>query len=305
MASHIPFILLLLFYSLQISAQQTSLYSQYMFNGLAINPAYAGTHEYLNVTALARKQWIGVDGAPSTMTFSAHTPMKNDKVSLGLLFYGDKIGIFKQYSMNGIYAYKIHLNEKTKLSFGLQAGVTNYVARYSELTSKDPNDPNLSQADVSGYSPSFGAGIYYYSEKFYLGLSSPFLLNNLLKSQQVANSFRMSSTYFLTSGVVLKISDEVKLKPSTLIKYTAGAPVQIDLNTNFLFHEVLWVGASLRNFSSVNFLVQFNVNEQLRIGYDYDLNLNKVSSLYRGSHEIMLNYFFSFSQKNVVTPRYF
>jgi type IX secretion system PorP/SprF family membrane protein len=276
-----------------------------MFNGLAINPAYAGTHDYLNLTALARKQWLGVDGAPSTMTFSAHSPMKNDKVALGLLFYSDKIGIFKQYSLNGIYAYKISISAKSKLSFGLQAGVTNYVARYSELTSKDPNDPNISQTDVSNYSPSFGAGLYYYSEKFYLGISSPFLLNNILQSNQVSNNFRMRSTYFLSSGIVLKLSDEVKWKPSTLIKYTSGAPVQVDLNSNFLFKEVLWLGASLRNFSSVNFLVQFNVNEQLRIGYDYDLNLNKVSPLYRGSHEIMVNYFFSFSQKNVVTPRYF
>jgi type IX secretion system PorP/SprF family membrane protein len=239
------------------------------------------------------------------MTVSAHTPMKNDKVSLGLLFYGDKIGIFKKYSVNGIYAYKIKISEKSKLSFGLQAGVTNFVARYSELTSKDPNDPNISQTDVSGYSPSFGAGLYYYSEKFYLGLSSPFLVNNLLKSQQISNNFRLTSTYFLTSGVVLKLSDAIKVKPSTLIKYTSGAPLQIDLNANFLLQDVLWLGASLRNFSSVNFLVQFNVNEQLRIGYDYDMNLNKVSTLYRGSHEIMINYFFSFSQKNVVTPRYF
>jgi type IX secretion system PorP/SprF family membrane protein len=305
MRKYILVILLLIFQSLQTLAQQSSLFSQYMFNGLAINPAYAGTHDYLNLTTLGRKQWTGVDGAPSTMTFSAHTPLKNDKVSLGTLVYADKIGIFKQYSVSGIYAYKINITSKSRLSFGLQAGVTNYVARYSELTSKDANDPNLSQTDMSGYAPSFGAGLYYYSEKFYLGISSPFLINNLLHNQQLNTSFKMSSTYFLTSGIVCKLSEEVKIKPSMLIKYVPGAPVQIDLNTNFLFKEVLWVGASLRNFSSLSFLTQFNVNEQLRIGYDYDLNLNNVSGMYRGSHEVMLNYFFSFSKKNVVTPRYF
>lgn len=305
MPRNLPLLFLCIISILPVSAQQASLFSQYMFNGLAINPAYAGTHDLLNMTVLARKQWIGVDGAPSTMTFSAHTPLKNQKVSLGTLFYGDKIGIFNQYSFNGIYAYKINISSKGRLSFGLQAGVNNYVARYSQLTSKDPNDPVVQHDDVSGFSPSFGAGLYYYTDKFYAGISSPFLVNNLLGSKQITNSFRISSTYFFMSGAVFRLSESVKFKPNILIKYVSGAPVQADVSTNFLFKEVLWLGASLRNLSSVNFLVQFNISEQLRVGYDYDVNITKAPNIYSGSHEVMINYLFSFSKSKVVTPRYF
>lgn len=305
MFRHFLILVFIVLHAVQVFGQQSSLFSQYMFNGLAINPAYSGTHDVLNMTSLGRKQWVGVDGAPSTMTFSAHTPLKNEKVSVGVLFYGDKIGVFRQYSMNGIYAYKIDLTSKSKLSFGLQAGLNNYVARYSDLTSKDPNDPVIMQDDVSGFAPSFGAGLYYYTEKFYAGLSSPFLVNNILGSKRVTNTFKISSTYFFTTGAVFSLSDGVKFKPSFLLKVTSGAPIQADLNTNFLFREVLWLGVSLRSLSSLNFLTQFNVSNQLKIGYAYDMNLKQVANVYSGSHEVMISYLFSFNQKKVVTPRYF
>jgi type IX secretion system PorP/SprF family membrane protein len=298
-------ILLFCFFGIgQLFAQQNSLFSQYMFNGLAINPGYAGSHDVLSLTASARKQWVGVEGAPSTMTFSAHTPLNNEKVSVGLLFYGDKVGIFTQQSLNTIYAYKIKVNSNANLSFGLQAGINNYVARYTQLTSKDPNDPALSKDDVSGFAPSFGSGVYYYTEKFYAGISSPFLINNLI-GKQVYNNFKIRSTYFLTAGRVFFISDDVKLKPSVLIKYVYGAPLQADINANVLLKNVLWVGASLRNFSSANFLTQFNISAQLKMGYSYDLNLTKSADIYSGAHEIMVSYLFSFNKSKVVTPRYF
>lgn len=299
------FTVVLLFAAFRGTAQHSSLFSQYMFNGLAINPAYAGSHDMLNMTASGRKQWIGVEGTPSTMTFSAHTPLKNEKVSLGLLLYGDKISIFTQQTLNAIYAYKINVNAKSKLSFGLQAGLNNYSAKYSQLTFKDPNDPVLASDDVRGLAPSFGAGLYYYSEKFYAGLSSPYLINDLIGKKQVYNNFKIRSTYFFTSGYVFILSQDVKLKPSVLLKYVYGAPVQADFNANVLLREVLWLGASLRNFSALNFLTQFNLNAQLKLGYSYDLNLNKVSNVYKGAHEIMISYLFSFKKTQVENPRYF
>ncbi|MFN3405500.1 MAG: type IX secretion system membrane protein PorP/SprF [Cytophagaceae bacterium] len=291
--------------SLSAAGQQKSLYSQYMFNGLAINPAYAGTHDVLNLTALGRRQWLGMEGAPSTGTFSAHSPLKNEKVSLGVMMYGDKIGIFNHYSFNAIYAYKIKITEKSKLSFGLQAGVNNYVAKYSELTAKDANDPSLSRDDISGVAPSFGAGVYYYSDRFYAGLSVPYLVNNIFRDRFIENNFKPDRNYFFTSGAVFDLSEDVKVKASILVKMSSGVPLQADFNTNFLFKEVLWLGASLRNLNALNFLVQANISEQLRMGYNYEFGLNKLSTVNSGSHEFMLNYLFSFNKTKVVTPRYF
>jgi type IX secretion system PorP/SprF family membrane protein len=276
-----------------------------MFNGLAINPAYAGSHEALSVTAFARKQWAGVEGAPVSATLSAHTPIKKEKMGLGVLFSSDKISIFNETSFKAVYSYHIALSKQRKLAFGLQAGFNNYAIRYSQLKSKTMNDPALPAADDINWTPNFGAGVYYYSQKLYLGLSVPFLSSSIFGTKNIAKQIELRNNYFLTAGYVATVSHDFKIKPSVLVKYIAGNPVQMDLNATVLFREVLWAGLSYRSFNSLSFLTQVNVTEQLRIGYSYDFPLGKLSGFHTGSHEFMINYLFSFTKTKVATPRYF
>ncbi|WP_293892866.1 type IX secretion system membrane protein PorP/SprF [Sporocytophaga sp.] len=286
-------------------AQQATLYSQYMFNGLAINPAYAGSSEALNFTATGRKQWSGVEGAPSTLTFSAHAPIRKEKMALGALITNDHISVFTQTTLNVVYAYRLHFTSGSTLAFGLQAGASNYLARYSDLTYKAANDPTLQQEDYNTITPGFGAGIYYNSKKFYAGASVPYLASNFLASKYVANRMELKNHYFFTAGYVTDINENLKFKPSTLIKYIEGAPVQIDYNANFLYKEFLWLGVSYRSKTSLIFLAQVYANDQLSFGYSYDHSLSKLSGFNTGSHEIMISYLFSYTKTKVVTPRYF
>lgn len=282
------------------NAQQSFLYTQYMFNGLVINPAYAGSSDALNITALGRKQWVNVDGAPTTAVLSAHSPIKNEKMGLGLMIANDRISIFNFSSINAIYSYRVLLSEKKRLSFGLQSGLTNYNIRYSQLTSKTSNDPSLNLADYNSLSPTFGAGLYYNTDRFYLGLSAPLLTANIFSPSQVVQQ----NIYFLNAGYVFNISNDLKFKPNGLIRFQSGS-AQLDLNANFLFRDALWAGISYRAFNMLSFLLQLNVSEQFRIGYAYDSNIGALTSMNSGSHEIMLNYLFSFNKSKVVSPRYF
>jgi type IX secretion system PorP/SprF family membrane protein len=286
-------------------AQLPSLYSQYMFNGLAVNPAYAGSAEALSVTALARKQWTGVDGAPTGATFSAHAPVRKDKMALGLLLNNNHVSIFDQTSISAVYAYRILFSETARLSLGLQAGLTSYSAKYSKLTAKDPNDPSLAGADYTSITPNFGTGVYFSNRKFYAGLSVPSITSNLVKTKYVVNDLALRNVYLLTAGYVITLSNDFKLKPSALLKYVSGSPLQLDLNTNVLFREVLWLGVSYRTSNALSFIVQVNATDQFRVGYAYDHNIGSYSLLQSNSHEVMINYIFSYRKTKVVTPRYF
>lgn len=290
----------------QLSAQQEAMFTQYMFNGLAINPAYAGSHESLSATLLFRDQWTGLPGAPSTQTFSVHSPIRNAKIALGLQVIHDKIAIFNQYGVNGSYAYRM-FTDKGTLSFGLQFGFTSYNADLSALGPQDPTDP-VFQGDVNKVMPSFGAGIYYYTDRFYLGLSAPQLVTNSLTEDivEIDGDARQDRHYFLTAGHMFELSHNVKLKPNILIKAVEGAPIQMDLNANVLFSDVLWLGVSWRSLSDFDALIELQLTDQLLLGYSYDFasttDLSRVNS---GSHELMLNYRFRYAKNKVITPRYF
>ena len=305
---YVKILLLLTCWSLATTvafSQQDALYSQYMFNGLVINPAYAGSSEALNVTASARKQWVGMDGSPSTQTLSVHTPLKKEKIALGLMLINDNIGVTHQFGITGIYAYRISWKEKNKFSMGLQFGGSQFTTKYSVLATRAPGDNSFSADQVSGFIPSLGAGLYYNNDKFYLGLSVPYLLNNLLKDTLMSSNIFQRRHYLFTSGIVVKISPNLKIKPSVLIKSAQGVPVQVDLNTNLLIKEVLWLGLSFRDFKRLNFLTQVQLTDQLKFGYSYDFASGKTNTINKGSHEIVLNYNFAFVKNKVVTPRYF
>ena len=290
-------------------AQQEAMFTQYMFNGLAINPAYAGSHQTLEFTALARQQWTGLEGAPSTQTFTAHSPLKNRSIGLGLSIIHDKIGITSQFGTYGAYSYRIQFNNKGVLSMGLQAGFTQYQEDLTQLQGsiRDPNDPNFSQDQVSKFMPNFGAGLYYYTDRFYMGLSSPHLVQNKLDNVETVDSeARQKRHYFFTTGYVFDLSRSVKFKPNLLLKVVEGAPLEADVNVNFLFQEILWVGVSYRSFDSFDAILQLNVTEQFSIGYAYDFaTTTELKRLHSGSHELMLNYRLKPPRRRMLTPRYF
>jgi len=304
-SSILAFLILIGITNLRLVAQQYNLYTQYAFNPLVINPAYAGSLETLSMTAFARKQWVGIDGAPTTATFSAHAPIKNQKMGLGLILGNDRIAIFNQTALTGIYSYRIQFSETKKLAMGLQAGFTNYSARYSQLTSYVSNDPALGTADVNSFAPNFGFGLYYSTNKFYAGLSIPYLSSNLIKSRKVVNNLSLTNIYFLATGYVFTLSKDFKFKPNLLVRYIPNSSLQADFNFNFLFRNLIWVGASYRTFNAVSFITQINVSQQLRFGYGYEINMGTIQRLSTGSHEFMINYLFLFSKRKVVNPRYF
>jgi type IX secretion system PorP/SprF family membrane protein len=292
-----------------LQAQQDAMFTQYMFNGLALNPAYAGTHESLEFAAIVRDQWTGLPGAPSTQTLSLHSPLHNRNIGLGFMLINDKIGISRQTGAYAAYAYKVRMNDRGVLSMGLQAGFTIFNEDLSEAlpTLKSQLDPNFLGEEVNTFMPNFGVGLYYHTEKFFIGASSPHIVQNRFYKAEIDSlDSRQERHYFIHSGVVLPINDSFKLKPSTLIKYVAGAPIQVDVNLNLLIEEKVWIGVSYRSFDTFNAMFQINLSDQLQIGYSYDFaTFTELSQVHGGSHEILINYRLKPKYEGMLTPRYF
>ena len=286
-----------------VQAQQRMMFTQYMFNGLAINPAYAGSQESLDLTALAREQWVGLDGAPSSQTFSAHAPLRNKKIALGFLLTHDQIGVTSQTGVYGVYAYRIKLREGS-LSAGLQVGFDSYRTGFSRVLTEIEDDQHFLQDDVQALLPNFGTGLYYSTSRFYAGFSAPYLFNNLYPGR-AQNSARQFRHWFASAGYVLDLNRELKLKPNVLVKAVQGAPVEIDINANLLIREILWVGMSYRSFDALSWLVELQATPKFRIGYAYDMTVSPLKQVNSGSHELMLNYRVSFQKSKIITPRYF
>ena len=225
-------------------AQQHTMYTQYMFNGLALNPAYAGSHGDLSITALAREQWSGLDGAPSTQTFAIHSPIKNKRISLGMVLLRDQIGVSKEHAVYGSYAYRIAM-EKGTLSMGLQVGFTSYREDLNDLLLLHRPAADF-QDQKSSFLPNVGAGLFYTSERFYAGFSIPRMLQNSIDQNNPVSVAKELRHYFLTGGYLFYLSKDLKLKPNFLLKVVEGAPIQLDLNANLLIKDLIWVGLSHR-----------------------------------------------------------
>ena len=287
------------------SAQQTATYSQYMFNTLAINPAYAGSHEALSITALGRFQNVGLSGAPTTQTFSVHSPLINNRVGVGLLVIHDELSVIGQTGVHFSYAYRLPIKKnKSTLSFGLQGGMSMYNAQYTKLELSVNSDPAFSQ-DIRDSRPNFGAGVYYNTQTSYVGLSMPSMLNNVFDRGQNFTTVYQSVPIILTGGHVFTLNRVLKLKPNFLFKMVDGQPVEFDINANMLFDEVLWFGLSYKSSKQVEIITQFKINDQLQFGYSYTISAGPIRTVELGSHEVMLNYRFWFNKKGVVSPRYF
>lgn len=277
------------------------MFTQYMFNGLAINPAYAGSHESISATALARIQWVGIEGAPRTQTFSVHSPIPGKNIGLGAFFAHDELGVTEQNTLYLSYAYRMQMSKGT-LSFGLQGGFRSSSFNYADL---GVNDPNL-QSSISEMSPNFGAGLFYSTDRFYAGASIPVLMNDEIGDESNSDvQSKQIRHFFATAGYVFDLSPVLKLKPSTLIKSVSGAPIEMDINANLIINDLVWFGLSYRSGDSIDLLFDLQINPQLRFGYAYDYTLSDLGQVNSGSHEFMINYRFVFAKNKIVTPRYF
>ena len=289
-------------------AQYEPMFTQYMFNEMFINPAYAGTRDNISTTLLYRNQWVGIEGAPKTQTFSIHAPLNQKKIGVGFSIMNEEIGVTHQISFLGNYAYRINTG-KGFLSVGIQAGLINHQEKLADINSKDKGDPSFSSNTPRLLLPNAGMGLYYFSEKYYIGLSVPRLIQNkvaLNNGLQVTNKFNFNNFhYYLTGAYVFNVAESIKLKPALMIKAVQGAPVEADVNLNVLLHEIFWIGAAYRTGDAVSLLTQLQITRQLRLGYSYDYTLTKLGNYTTGSHEITLGYDFTFSKSKVVSPRYF
>lgn len=284
-----------------VMGQQQVMFTQYMFNGLAINPAYAGHAGALSATALTRHQWVGVEGAPNTQTLSVHTPITKNKIAVGALIYRDQIGLTTETGLIGSYAYRINFG-KGNLSMGMQFGFSDYRNNQANANQGSVLTPD-DYANAQATKPNIGAGFFYSTERFYLGVSSPFLLNNKIETaddpvEQIRHLYAMS-------GFVVDLNRHLKLKPSVLLKAVQGAPLEMDFSAMLLIEDRVWVGLAYRSFDSIDFLLELQLSSKFRLGYAYDYSVTALNTVNSGSHELMLNYILSFSRSRVITPRYF
>ncbi len=287
-----------LFSGFDAQAQQDPMYSQYQFNTLAVNPAYAGSTDALTFLALHRSQWTSFEGAPVTQTFSIHSPLKKreNMMALGFSVIHDKIGPSKQTGFFADYSYKLQIDEKTDLRFGLKAGGNLFSADLSDLALDDQNDVAF-QNNISGqFLPNFGFGMYWTSEKYYVGASLPKLLRNELGSDlsststSIENIFNEKRHLFFMAGYTMKVNEDIDFKPSFVLKKVSHAPSSLDLSANFLMKKKLWLGLNYRFGDAVGAVVQYKFTESLRAGYSYDFTLSDMGQYSGGSHEIMLRY---------------
>ena len=289
--------------ALQLSAQQDPQYTQYMYNMNVINPAYAGSKENLSFGLLYRSQWAGLEGAPKTGTFFGHSPVGKN-VGLGLSVIADEIGPVKETNAYVDFSYTLPLGGEHKLALGLKAGATFHDIGLVGLDLIDPTDPFFSE-NINTTTPNVGAGVFYYTNNYYLAVSVP----NILDSVHLdANGNKIGSEaahYFVTGGYVFQLSENAKLKPSFLVKSAFDAPTSFDFNVNALFYEKFEIGASYRLEDSFSGLVNFAITPNLRIGYAYDNIASDIKEYAPASHEVMLLFDLNFPKKVSRSPRYF
>lgn len=286
------FIIGFILFSIQVHGQQRPIFSQYMFNMLALNPAYAGNQQQLSVTALVRNQWVNFDGAPKTQTLTSHSNFRNKNIGLGMMLYHETIGVHRDFGGYLSYAYQIKFKNGHMLAMGLQGGMNQLISDYTVLKSRTfgGGDPSLQY--YKNLNPNFGTGLFYSTKTAYAGFSIPYLVKN--KVMQESDGQAVESTerryYFLTAGKVFDISSNLKIKPSGLLRLQERAPVGFDASVNFFIDDVLNVGLSYRNHDAITTMFQLDLNENFSFGYAYDLTLSGLRDYTRGSHELMINY---------------
>lgn len=332
MRKSITLLTLLLVASVASFAQQDPMFTKYMFNSLTFNPAYAGSRDHMTITALHRTQWWGIDGAPSTQSLTVHTPLKNERVGVGMSLINDKIGPTNSIYANIAYAYRIPVG-KAKLSIGIQGSMNNWRADWTKLNIQDGGDDAFNMLHPNLWKPNVGVGIHYYTKYFYTGLGVPRLIEYDLtqnRTDQLPIYAKSVRHFFYTLGGAIPLRGNALIfKPSLLVKASApdsrykrdssfqqvGAPTEFNIDLSLFFQETLWVGASFRSsieafskkssYDSADLWAAYYLSNGLRLGVSYDYTLTKLQKKAGGSFEVMVGYEFDYKTKRTVTPRYF
>lgn len=283
---------------------QRAMYSQYQFNGLAINPAYSASDDQGRITALTRHQWVGFEGAPQTQTLSGYMTLPNEKTSVGGFFIHDKIGVENEEAFFVTLAQRVQLSESSYLAAGFTTGVGFYAGDYSTLP--DPDNPDPIFVDQSSWRGNVGLGLIYFDERWQLGLSVPYFAKfNLGASNSTTSLSALRSDYYLTANYRFSANDYIKLKPSAMFKYTKGVPLQFDVGMNAYFEEKgLWLGVGYRSLSAVMAMFQVCLNDRMQLGYSHDFMTNIQARHQMGTHEVMLNYRFKGGRKTYNTDAF-
>ena len=293
-----------------VFAQTEPMYSQYMYNMLGVNPAYAGNREALSMNFFQRNQWNGIKGAPKTTSFSLDQSVKEGKIGWGVQVYDDRLGVEAATGFNGMLSTRIQVSEKGILSGGLSFGLMNYRINLNDVQNRNnPNDPSfISINNPSSWTPSLGMGIYYNTDRFYASISTPSILKSRLASyQDFVSSLEKTNAFhlFANTGYVFDINEDLKLKPSTMVKMVSGAPIEADINLNVWMKDIIGLGGSYRTGDAFVGMVELQASPNLRIGYAYDVPFNPLKYFTRGSNELMLRFEFGNYKTKIKSTRYF
>ncbi len=298
--------ILIFLFPLYVSGQLYTISDQYVHDALAINPAYSGSQNALSTTILYRNQWVGFEGSPKTMFLSIHTPLNNERVGLGFLFMNDNIGVSNETSFIGNYAYRIDLGYG-KLAFGLGFGIIFTSTAWNELAVQDTDDEQLTDNFSTGVMPNFSTGIFYSTKKYFIGLSVPLFLSHVYDYKADKYTIRNDFTeynYFCNAGYIFDLDPDIKFSPSLLVRYHRANSTQIDISSQIILKDRIWLGVSYRSKNTLVGMFQCQINNQLRIAYSYEFTIGKIGQYNNGSHEIMLNYVFNYAAE-VTGPRQF
>lgn len=292
-----------------LQAQQDAQYTQYMYNTISVNPAYAGSRGHMSIGGLYRAQWVGLDGAPETQTLNLHTPVGYRGLGLGISFVNDIIGPTSETYFDVDFSYTIQTSLDARLSFGLKASAHLLDVNFSELnqnTQVGP-DPTLQQNIDNKFSPNIGAGVYYHTERFYAGLSAPRILETTHFEESSLSTANEEMNFYLITGYVWDLNPFLKFKPALLTKAVQGAPLQVDVSANFMFNEKFILGAAYRWDAAVSGMAGFQISHEFLIGIAYDRETTDLggTSFNDGSFEIILRYDFLRTLSNLKSPRFF
>lgn len=296
-------LMLLVVLGADVYGQQDPQFTQYMDNTLFVNPGYAGSRGMMNMTAIHREQWVGMDGRPRSTTFSLHSPLSYESVGLGFTAVNDMIGPVQSTLFYGDASYTLRFkNSNSKLAFGVKGGFNMFSSRTDQLETTDDQDPNFITNIQNRINPNFGFGIYYHTPKFFTGISTPKIIEQSYDGSATNVEQRH---YFLIAGGVFDIARQWKLRPTTQLKFTNGAPLSIDLSAAAIYNEQLWLGLMHRWADSFGAFVQYQVTPQFKAGIAYDQSVTEVVGYNKGTYEIMLSYDFVFKKSGLRSPRYF
>lgn len=275
----------------QGEAQRDPQYTQYMYNIGSFNPAYVGTVETTDISALYRAQWIDIPGAPRTIRFGFNVPLANEKHGIGFNVISDQLGPTTQTYVDAAYSFQVNVSESTKLSFGIDAGGSFLNVDFSKGTFENPGEPILDREIIKKFYPTIGAGLFLYDENWYLGASVPNFLTDGIYDDDVATIVEDKTQFNFIGGVVFDLSDGLKFKPAFLVNYIKGAPVTLNGSANFLISDVFTLGASYRSENAISGLAGFQISSATFIGYSYDYNTNGLGAYNSGSHEVILKFY--------------